>query len=66
MWFDFIIREMDVEWENVERLVEWEAPGANVEAVRAAKENMEEKAADETESNWRVGLQWRQNRKADE
>ena len=32
---------------------EWEAPGANVEAVRAAKENMEEKAADETESNWR-------------
>ena len=44
---------------------EWEAPGANVEAVRAAKENMEEKAADETESNWRVGLQWRQNRKAD-
>ena len=33
---------------------ECEAPGANVEAARAAKENMEEKAADETESNWRV------------
>ena len=32
---------------------EWEAPGANVEAVRAAKENMEDKAADETDTNWR-------------
>ena len=31
----------------------WEAPGANVEAVRAAKENMEDKAADETDTNWR-------------
>ena len=35
---------------------EWEAPGANVEAVSAPKENMEEKAADETESSWRVEL----------
>ena len=43
---------------------EWEAPGANVEAVRAPKENMEEKAADETDTYWRGKLQRRQNRKA--